>query len=444
MKYAITVLFVVVAFIAAAARRERIAASLIVLLVPFAATPFSGQFHIAIGLSAFVIWSTWIAMRTRKGGANALVSWTEISRKIVLLDGILVVGIVLAALNTHYAVLDLHDDSPFISVLNFSLYMLTLICFLKVFVNFRDDLNLQRDLNFLFAVTIFVQLGSYLLLQFGLGSYFPSFLVASVDARFGFARTGGLLGDYELIVDYVLVVVAASIMGILSNKRKNLSVLAIFAAVLVGLLSGTRSFLVVGAIFCLSLLALNLSIKRLTTSLGLGALAVVFSGDLIRLVSKYLPVDIVFERLALAYYYLQIGDYQSAANRPLLDAIPDIISTAGFFGNGSLVIFKIRDNDMVYHSLYLAAYAMFGVIGLTLLVYLFYNLVRLSYRVYRHAKDPRLRREASVVLSLVIALMVNQTKISALRYAQSILIYAFVAMNLYYLTFRYAKETKPR
>lgn len=444
MKFVITFFFVSVALIATLTKREKLAAGLIVFLIPIGASPFWHPYNITVALSAFLVWAAWIGMRMQNRDGDALIHWSEISKWLVLLYGFLVFGIALAALNTNYSVLDLHGYTPFESIFNFSLYLVALICFIKLFVNFRDDIQFQKTLNYIFIATVFIQLGSTILLQFGFDQYVPSFLVTTVDETSGFARSGGLLGDYELVVDYAMVTCALSVIELMTGGKKTIPLFALFAAVLLALISGTRSFLVTGFIFVFSLLLLNLTFKRMAVTLGIGTIIVAFSDNLVDFISKYLPIDVTFDRLAMAYYYLQMGDYQKAVNRSILESIPGVISTAGILGNGSLTIFKIKDDEMVYHSLYLAVYATFGVIGLAVLFFLLYKLVTISFRICRHAENVILRKEASVFFSLVMALIVNQTKISALRYASSILIYAFVAMNVYYMYYRYSKEAKAR
>jgi len=71
------------------------------------------------------------------------------------------------------------------------------------------------------------------------------------------------------------------------------------------------------------------------------------------------------------------------------------------------------------------------------LLYMFISCISLLHRMMRRATNIELAQELAVLLALLLALIVEQVKVSAARYASSMLIYAFVFINIYYYRIRY-------
>ena len=171
--------------------------------------------------------------------------------------------------------------------------------------------------------------------------------------------------------------------------------------------------------------------KIITVILLLGL--IVFSGNFNFFVGKIDVFQTMYDRTLQSMTLLQGHgiDIERFANRKWSEALPIVIEKAGFLGHGAFLSCHFYDHVMVPHCIYFDVYSKFGAIGLLLLIILFINMLKISYKI---AKNPNMSKPKEFIFfSLVIALAAQQLKISALRSVNSILIYAFLFMVIYIL-----------
>jgi hypothetical protein len=283
-------------------------------------------------------------------------------------------------------------------------------------------------------LTPFLQLGSYTIYYSGFGNALPSFLgVNTVYTEMGLERFAGLLNDYELIVDYALFIMAFGLVSMINGKHVTLSFFAILCALLIGLFSGTRSFFVSGSIFIFLLGLFTLLKHGFSRQLLYFVLLVSAGAILVGLAAAHIiPADVIFDRFYASLLDFKTGHYADAMNRPILEALPIILNSAGFLGNGSVLIWKINGDWTVSHNGYLAVYASYGIAGIMFLSYLLacsgYKLIT----ILRRTSDRSLSNTAAVLLALLLSLMAQQVKISAMRMLGTLLLYSFLFVLIHF------------
>lgn len=431
------ILVSVIFFVLTLNGREKFTISIMIFFLSFGVV-FQSKL-IPLGLNGMLIWSIWFAIRL-KGfiQSEAIKDWRRISNKIYLFYYFLVTGIVLALLQTKK--LDTFTQIPESNqILNFSLYILTIVYFIKILVNFQTDYVFQRKMQLYFSCSIFLQLIIYILPLFGFSSFTESIQQRSIqefndslidqDVK----RFTGVLGDYELIVDYVMVIIAISFINILNNFKKIAYFVILLTAIGIGLASGTRSFIVVivaffGIYFILSFFYMrgNVSILKLLFT-------VLFTLVISLFVLKNYGDLPIFERFETAIdIFNASGDLNEATNRHLSVALPIFLKNTSVLGNGSLYFNQLAGNEMVSHNLLMATYAKFGIVGLGTVIFLFSKSAYLLFSKLKKSDSFLLKKESLIYFSLIVSLFFQQMKISALRYQNTMLIYAFIFMLIYF------------
>jgi len=442
LKYQILAVFVFSIFGLVLVNKDKIAIGIMVFFIPFAATPFglSEAFCFKLGLNAFMIWSIWLGSKIKGviSSCSCGISWRVISPKIVWLYYFLFAGLLLAIVVDRSNV-----DSQYVSkiegIVNFSLFIVTTILFIKILVNYRSDKKFQTQLLFIFTATSMVQFASYILNISAWASILPAFLTHS-SSQVMYYRFMGLLGDYELIADYSLLVIAFSIILFLQNEYKRWALLFIALAVLIGLLSGTRSYLVIVGIFVSFTLIINAVSKQgIKQNAKIIVLCFLMFITVYMLIGKYVPATAIFERFDTSISFIKERQYQLASGRKWTD-IPTIIKYSGLLGNGSLFITSIENSSLAPHCLYLAVYAKYGIIGLFALLYLMLASLKAVFPLIRKGSSRQYQSIAIVYFSLLLSLFVQQVKISGIRSMSSILMYSFLFLNIYFFSYNHNKE----
>ena len=383
----------------------------------------------------------WISLKIKSLSGYKIRSWRIISSKIIWLYYFLLVGIILGLLNLSYGYDGNSFASPLSQIFNYSLYILTVILFIKILIQFRFDFEFHYQLMLVFSLSVLMHLIANVLPAIGYSNSLPSFLVGNSEitqdlpTSTGIFRFVGLLGDYELIVDYCLIVIGFSVI-LYFRKHRIVSIICIIASLLVAIMSGTRSSIIGLVIFTLTyFLTYTLKNFKLMKIFRIISVCTIILFCFIFAYSQWLHNFKIFNRLEQAYLlYQETGSLQVAANRDLSDSIPIIIKNTSFLGNGSLFLNTIGGDSMVSHNLLFAIYAKYGLPGLLLILYLFYSSFRILIRNIKFAKLEFLQKEFIVILSIVMALFFQQMKVSALRFLPSLLIYTFLFMHIYFLS----------
>jgi hypothetical protein len=127
---------------------------------------------------------------------------------------------------------------------------------------------------------------------------------------------------------------------------------------------------------------------------------------------------------------------EKLTNRDFSKASSDLISNTNILGNGSFYFYKFNGNEMVSHNVFLAMYAKFGLPGLLILLgLLFYNL-NLLISIIKRPKKASIKKEATLYLIILVGLIMQELKISALRNISVLLIYTFLFYNIYCMYLR--------
>ena len=427
------ILLGVVFFILTMKGKEKLTISLMIFFLSFGIVFQSTM--IPIGLNGTLIWSIWFAFLLQK---KNIVNWLVISQQLIWFYYAIIAGAILVPLQQE----NLDPDfvlSQGTQIINLSLFMLTVIFFIKIMVNYKDDLQFQNWLKIVFCSSIILQYFSYLAPHLGAESF--SSLVesdSSVDMHDGQIRSeinrfGGVIGDYELLIDYCMIILAISYGYISTNKYKSLSFAIIIITIMTAILTGTRSFFVVLPVFLVTYLIISLFFipnNKSLNKVGFHYISLIFIVFIFYILFKDMPV---FERLQVAMIsFDSSGNLSDASNRDILGAIPDLISGVGFFGNGSVYLTTIHGNEMVSHNLMLAIYAKYGVIGEFMLLSLFVKPILLLLKTIKRRNTLYVKINSAIFVSLLISLFVQETKISMLRYQTTLLIYAFIFILIFF------------
>jgi len=154
LKYQILALLILVTFGLVLTNKDKIAIAIMVFSIPFAAAPFglSEAFHFQLGLNAFLIWSIWLGRKIKSvvDSHSREISWKAISPKTAWLYYFLFAGLLLAILIDRPDVYSKYVNKTE-SIVNFSLFIVTTILFIKILVNYRSDEKFQTQLLFVFS-----------------------------------------------------------------------------------------------------------------------------------------------------------------------------------------------------------------------------------------------------------------------------------------------------
>jgi len=404
---------------------------LIAFVSSFIANPFMG-FNVFVGLSGILIWYVFLADLFSPNNFKSFIP----KKVYLIIIFIAFYGILLGILNTG-SHLSPGKVSNTYQLINVTIYILTIAAFLKISGNSFAIPEYRYKIIKFFTFSAFIQLLSFFLIHYSSSDFIPEFLRGSnvvadeVDKQlYGIDRFSGLIGDYELIVDYAIIVIFFNLMLIQREKRWLVPVLSMTSAIIIASLSGTRSFYVVLLVIFVLIVLLSLiysAINKRILKIGI-IISVVFL-----LIYYFVLKDLViFERLEFAIELYKGGaGIEEASNRNLTAGIPEIISTVPLTGSGSFFFFALKNNPMVSHNLLFALYVKYGILGVgTFLLFvgsLFFNLLK----KLRNERIINNKIEIIYILSFFAGLFLQEMKISALRYFQTMLVYAIFFLFIY-------------
>jgi hypothetical protein len=414
---------------------------LTILLVPIG-TLFDSSI-IPIGLTGILIWSIWFSIIIKRNNIGMkVINWKEISPKLLWLYLFIFLGLIIGLINVNS--LDTYTkESQFTQVFRLTMNILTIVFFIKILVNYRTDITFQKKIKYIFTLSIFIHLIPIIAEKIGILNRLVAISYTTFEdslIHIEVSRFSGLFFDYELIIDYCLIIIGLSLSNILQNQRKKfISFLTILIALFIGLKSGTRSFLIILPIFFISfyMLSLLFSIyRRKFTVFFLTLLGLVYF-----FVIKFSSQIIIFERLFEAKkIYSSTGNLNEASNRNFGKSIISILENVTPIGNGSLAFNQIKGDEMVCHNLLMHTYARYGIPGLLLLLILFLKSTVSILKNITKSKSKIQKLEGIILASLLISLFIQEMKISAIRYQHSMLIYVFLFMQVYYYLYQFKNK----
>lgn len=388
---------------------------------------------IPIGIPGIIVLSIYLFNKLNSKYIN---SWISISNKVFYLYYFLFIGIIIG-------LLDLPNlDTYTVASKNFQIYSLSffivvLILFIKILNVYSLNLLFQRKIRIVFVSSIFIQSMPFFLQNFGLRTLLLDSIYQTTYDSNSFeeiARFSGFFGDYELIVDYVLIIIAFSLLELINYKKKSFYfLLIILTSLYVGLISGTRSFLIILPLFLFNFYVLNIIYIKKNINFLFFIFLFVFVVVFLMLFDLNSGDFIVFERFQdFLNSYISNGNLSNASNRNFSNLFSVLLESITPFGNGSVFFYEINNDEMVSHNLFFHMYARYGFIGVSLLFYLFYNSFLILLSSIKNNHSDKLRTEGIILAALLVSLFVQELKISGIRYQHSMLIYAYFFMCIYF------------
>ena len=297
-------------------------------------------------------------------------------------------------------------------IINSSIWYFTALLLAYILVKKIQTINDIRNAIFYFSLGILPYLFAN---TFG---FFPLARITNniinLD-EISYSRKSGISIDYELVVDYCMIVIGFSI--ILFKKNKVISSLLLFSSLIVGIQTGTRSFLFCILIFAIVFFFSKISVKNLI--LYIFSFFVLWRLGLPLFINEFGNL-LIIQRLNSAIK--NFNGIEMFLNRDF-SFIPSIILETPLFGYGFGYFWHFRNNEIVSHNIVIALYVRFGLLGLYLFYYFFIKkiVLLLNSKINEH-----LNLEKTVLLSLLISLIFEQLKVSFIRYSTTILIYTFL------------------
>jgi len=418
--------------------KEKTAISIMVFLLPFGIL-FPSDL-IPIGLNGIIIWSIYITLIIKYNSSKSIQSsWTKISSKLLWLYYILFIGIFMTVIN--------QEDIDLITqisiqrqVINNSVSIISIIFLINILVPYRNNLIFQNKIKNIFILSISLQILPFVL-PFAFSNSFTNSLtthstitqqddLSSIGNRFS-----GVVGDYELFVDYCLIIISLSFSNYINNINKYFYLSVLILTSYLAILSGTRSFLIVFPLFIMLYYIFDIYINKTVISTNYLKSNFIIYLVIFLSMSYLVTINInssIFTRLFESLdSYNQNHNLNEMTNRNFIDLIPEITKIS-IFGVGSLDVFRVGTNEMVSHNLFFHTYAKYGIIGLILILYLFVNTISLLIRTLKYNNSKVYLKNTIVYLSLFISLFINEMKISFIRYQTSMLFYTFLFVLIYF------------
>ncbi|MDP2365900.1 MAG: hypothetical protein Q8M94_19285 [Ignavibacteria bacterium] len=435
-KYIFLVFLSLFVFVLVLGNKEKRAIQIMIFCLPIA-VPFQTD-KFALGVNGLLIFTIWFAQRIKYS--------QHISKKVLptkktltkVLVYFLLSGFLIGLMNLSEITLvdNFTPQTPLLQLISYSIYLLSMIFFVDILIKYKDDHIFHMKLINIFTYSIFLQIIIVSLPFIGLGSLYDTIFMKSkfmgTDGQIGAIvhRFSGTIGDYELTVDYSLIIISLAFISYF-RQRELLSIITMSLGAVFALMSGTRSFLVIMAIFLIIIIFYNLPVLRIKKSLYflLGTGLIIFSGYYVY--TELLQGELIFERWERAYILFQSGYFLQASNRDILSAIPDVLNYVGILGGGSFYFNVINNNEMVSHNLLLAAYAKYGVPGVGAILFLFFYF---GFKLVKKISitTGKYRNELVVFLALLVSLFAQQMKISALRILPIMLVYCFLFILIFF------------
>lgn len=417
-------------------KHYKLAIKLIIFNISFL-IPFQTS-YLPVGLPGlqiilFIILTIFI--RNNKG--IKLSSLTSKSKAFILLYYFLVIGLLIGL---YYTAIDIDfTDAGFSNltqVIYFSLNLIVIILFVKILFSIEHDFLFYRSLIKIFCFSILVHAIAFSI--FANTSIAPILFYNaesdSANLNTEIVRFNSLIGDYELTIDYILITIGFSL-SLYLREKKIVNLVLILIAVWLGLMTGTRSFVVVGGIFFISFVLFCIRGAKIKFAFFIVSIIVFYLLSTSIFASQIFNNNPLIIRLSQTIEELK-GNKVSVsqlANRDFGSATEELLNHTGFFGNGAFTFNKFNNNEMVSHNIFLAVYAKYGIVGLLVLVWLLRKLIIRLIKTIANSSNIVVRREATLFLLLLICLILQELKISAIRNISVLLIYTFFFFSIYCL-----------
>ena len=408
---------------------RRYFAALTVSLVSFSAEVFR-DFEVYFPISAIMVTVSAVFMTKRD-----YINIANTPRFSILMFFFASSSLLIGAIVFSYS-----NDKSISELISYSMYPIVVLVFYAKFFNVFLSSDVDRYIVWPFVIGIFFNLLSVIFVSVDGFGFVPDFFRGAVvefnedvGGEYVLAtRYGGLVGDYELIVDYCFMVIAFSVV-LYGGNHRIVPVLAVVAAFAVGLMSGTRSFVVgsMAGIFLYFLvdLVVRWSFRKF---IKMFFFTMLLSFSAVWMYINYGENMLVFQRLVTALNVLnEGGGVEATINRSLSKAAVLVVNDASVLGLGAFKYSEFEGNEIVSHNILLALYMKYGVLGvmsyITLMVVFLYRL----FRIARRTRNNRTYFISIVLITLHFILFFQEFKISAIRSLTGVLMYLVVYMYMY-------------
>ncbi len=314
-------------------------------------------------------------------------------------------------------------------------YMVNIVSCIMLYIIMTNEVRSHQDI--LRCIWAFVLSLSYVFISW-IGSFvynlgLPTFLqtrYAGEGMTYGWLhRFAGFRGEYGLMSEYFLIIMALSLVLIFSVRgsqhKRLISLIVVIVAVPMAISTGTRTFMVMLLLFTILSVFFLLLKSKLSMSkkiFMLFMIPVAFAGIFYQLRGTYL-----LERIEGIAALGQSTSYSASSidillNRPYSTTFRDIIEVGGLIGIGPIYVIGVRGNNMSTHSLYFDLIVKFGIIGLIIYFVFYFKLLQGLY------KKIRLKNSipAIILFSLLLPLLIGEYARSYQNQTSFMLMYWFL------------------
>lgn len=433
MKYLTFFVIVASVFYLLFSNKKKYVVLLLILISSVSATMFrSEEVYLSLAAILIIIFSPFFLDDFKEGvGIFLLVT-------IMLTIWGLVVGIF--NINEQYS---LSHELSLEELINFSCLPLVSLLFFAITKNHINE-NGLNDIFLAMSFSVLLQLLSVLASTYGVNNI-PDFLSSSVDQVpdiidgqiIYFERYGGLVGDYELVVDYCMIVIAFSMLYGMRTRRFGYSILFSGLAIMLGALTGTRSLLftigftfIVAAFLGMTFNKNKQQALKLIYSGGV-AVAVLLTFKVFLGASEFAIID-RFSILVTAYAD-GVG-VESLLNRNYSYAIDLIKHNVPIYGLGGFRFSDLLGSEIVSHNLIMSVVVRYGYFVACVALVAFGIFIRRLYVAVKYAQDDLVRWQLIIILSTTLSLFLQQMKVSAIRGSVGVILYTlWFTVSYFYL-----------
>lgn len=432
--FLISVILSIFAFALVLNNKEKKAILIIIFTIPFFYYPLENSkvhYHILIGMSGLIIFATWFGVQFKRITISnyKLTDWKRINKYIISLYYFLIIGIILglkySATDYQYIGLGRYIKLTALEqIINNSIFLILVILFLKLLVNFQNDINFQKKIREIFLFTIFIQIFSQMLYVLGINNIFFNLFSPGVSFNRGDVRNLGLWGGFGLGV-YVVLIISFSVLDY--KEHPKLSKFSIIAALIFSVLTSERQTIAFSVLFFFILFLIYL----LKGIIPIKYFFVVFIVFVFAIISWSIISKLnMWSRFDIAFYYLKQGDLLTASGRQTkgIDIAIWELRQTPFLGKGLLNLGKLNyvNTNIAHHIVWFNIFQKFGIIGV---IYLFsiliFPIIRIG-SIIKKTKNYLVFNEGAILISLMFIVFAQQFFDNFFAFSNTMLLYAFI------------------
>ena len=440
----LTIFFSIFLFYLVMNNKDKRAVLIMLFMIPFTYSPISiispnSQIHTQ--LCGFLVFSVWLAMELKsKIHSKHIISWKELSPKLIYLYYFLFMGIILGIIYSKDVIDYTNNISliPPLTIINNSINVMLVIMLLKILVNFQYDDLFRAKMAKVFCFTIFINVFSQILKILNMENIFWNLFRARGLFDVEDVRNVGLFYGFGKGTYLVLLI---SFSFLYYKTHKLLSVAVISATLVYAFFSGSRQYFVVMAFLLISIIFF-FTLKR-KLSLKYIPFLIAFVIIFFSIWNNALSNSVIVRRFTKSSSAIQEGDIYKVINRSSAIEVKFILETlknTPVLGKGLLNLGITADCPfyMVDHVVWFNIYRKFGIIGVIfLLAIMIFPAIKL-FIIIRNTKDKYVLIEGVCLFSLMASIFGEQFLANFFWFTNTMLLYAFV----YFWVFSFINRQK--